>query len=294
MNQKEKRRHLFQTFVRSKGLFACFSLVLSLLLVVGSTYAWITSADERVNRAEVNHRKLSAIIEEDFDQVFHWSLGTTQKKEIRVTNTGEVPAVVRLSLHEFFVSFETSVEDNHRENPTVEDGNGNLVVYPVTSVQPDNTIEVKDTSTWKTNNYYSVYANKYYKANQAICNSVDDHSLAYVYNDAGRTMPLKALELNFQTTKLFDQIKKPTAGDTNYWYYEKGYFYYSEILQPNESTENLLESITLNPAYNNKYKGALYKLVPLMDAHDITKSLISDWEIVPTDFAYSLYQNKLY
>ncbi|MGG5317047.1 BsaA family SipW-dependent biofilm matrix protein [Enterococcus sp. AZ072] len=294
MNQKEKRKHLFQTFVHSKGLFACFSLVLSLLLVVGSTYAWITSADERVNRTDANQRKLSAVVEEDFTQVFHWSPGTSKKKEIRVTNNGEVPAIVRLSLHEFFVSFETNVADNHRENPAVEKGNGNLVVYPATSVLPNNTIKVKETTTWKVNNYYSVYANKYYKVNQAICNPVDDHSLAYVYNDTGRTMPLKAMELNFQTTKLFDQAKKPIAGDADYWYYEKGYFYYSEILQPNESTEDLLESVTLNPAYANQYKGALYKLVPLMDAHDITKSLISDWGITSTDFAYDMYQTKLH
>ncbi|MGG5329929.1 BsaA family SipW-dependent biofilm matrix protein [Enterococcus sp. AZ163] len=294
MNQKEKRKHLFRTFLRSKGLFACFSLLLSFLLVLGSTYAWITSADERVNRAARNDKKISAKIDEDFEQVFHWSPGTTKKKEIRVTNDGEIPAVVRLSLHEFFVSFETNVADNHRENPTVEVENGNLVVYPATSVLPNNTIKIKDTITWKVNNYYSVYANKYYKANQVICNSLDDHSLAYVYNDAGRTMPLKAMELNFQTTKLFDQTMKPTAGDTSYWYYEKGYFYYSEILQPNESTENLLESVTLNPSYANQYKGALYKLVPLMDAHDITKSLISDWGIVSTDFAYSIYQNQLH
>ena len=294
MNQKEKRKHLFQTFVRSKGLFACFSLVLSLLLIVGSTYAWITSADERVNRTDANHRKLSAVVEEDFNEVFHWSPGTTKKKEIRVTNNGEVPAIVRLSLHEFFVSFETNVADNHRENLAVEEGNGNLVVYPATSVQPNNTIKVKDTDTWKINNYYSVSANKYYKANQAICNSLDDHSLAYVYNDAGRTMPLKAMELNFQTTKLFGQTKQPAAGDANYWYYEKGYFYYSEILQPNESTEDLLESVRLNPAYANQYKGALYKLVPLMDAHDITRSLLSDWGISSTDFAYNMYQTKLH
>ncbi|MEO1768839.1 BsaA family SipW-dependent biofilm matrix protein [Candidatus Enterococcus ferrettii] len=294
MNQKEKRKHLFRTFVRSKGLFACFSLLLSFLLILGSTYAWITSADERVNRAERNDKRISAKIDEDFEQVFHWSPGTTKKKEIRVKNNGEIPAIVRLSLHEFFISFETNVEDNHRENPAIEEGNGNLVVYPATSVLPNNTIKVNDTSTWKVNNYYSVYANKYYKANQAICNSLDDHSLAYVYNDAGRTMPLKAMELNFQTTKLFDQTKKPTAGDTNYWYYEKGYFYYSEILQPNESTEDLLKSVRLNPAYSNQYKGALYKLVPLMDAHDITKSLISDWGIASTDFAYNMYQNKLH
>ncbi len=280
MNQKEKRRHLLRTFVRSKGLFACFSLVLSLLLVVGSTYAWLTSADERVNRTDANQRRLSAIVEEDFDQVFHWSPGTTKEKNIRVRNTGEMPAIVRISLKEFFVGFETDVTDKH---DAANNGNGNLKVYGSPSATA---IDVKKTETWAVGNTYEVSANTHYKAAVALLDQT------YSYKGT-RTGPLPAIELNFEAGKLFDQENPPAASDKQYWYYEKGYFYYSEVLQPKEVTPNLLDSVSLNSAYTNQYKGALYRLTSELEAHDLTKELLSDWSLTNSDYAYTLYQSKL-
>ncbi|MGG5329422.1 BsaA family SipW-dependent biofilm matrix protein [Enterococcus sp. AZ163] len=278
MSQKEKLRHLFRIFVRSKSLFACFSLLLSLLLVVGSTYAWITSSDERINQAEKNTRRLSAVIEEDFTEVFHWAPGTEQEKNIRVKNNGEFPAIVRVSLKEFFLGFETDVTDNHG----IGDGNGNLKIYGQSSTTP---VDVKNTSTWVIGNTYGRNATTYYKANLALL----DQSYAY---KGTRTKPLPAIVLNFQAGKVFDQIAPPSASEKDYWYYEDGYFYYSETLPPNDVTENLLDSVSLDAAYANRYKGALYKLVPEMDAHDQSQSLFSDWGIPagsPIRTMYTLY-----
>ncbi|MGG5317752.1 BsaA family SipW-dependent biofilm matrix protein [Enterococcus sp. AZ072] len=279
MNQKEKRQHLFRVFLKSKGLFACFSIVLSLLLIVGSTYAWITSADERVNRTDANHRKLSAIVEEDFSQVFHWAPGTTKEKNVRVRNTGEVPTIVRISLKEFFVGFETDTADNHVSG----DGNGNLKVYGLPSAT---TIDVKKTDTWVVGNTYGVNTDTYYKANIALLNQM------YPYKGT-RSEPLSKIEMNFEAGKVFDQNSPPAVNESSYWYFEKGYFYYSEVLQPNEVTPNLLDSVSLSAAYANQNKGALYKLVPEMQAHDLTKDLLSDWSISNGDYAYKMYQNKL-
>lgn len=292
MSLKEKCRHLFQTFVKSKGLFALFSIVLSLLLVIGSTYAWITSNDQRINRAAENTRKISARIDEDFQQVYHWAPGTTKKKELKVTNDGEVPAFVRLSLHEFFLQFETDVTDNQRENSTEINGNANLITYKNLDASA-NYVKVKDTATWKVGNYYEVSASSYYKVNQAIVNPLADHSKAYHYKDASRTEPLKTIGINFSPGKVFDANDAPSGGASSYWYYEKGYFYYSEILQPNEQTTNLMESVTLDSAYTNQYKGALYKLVPQMEARDKSKGLFAEWGIDESDFVYTLYQSQL-
>lgn len=280
MSQKEKRRHLFQTFVRSKGLFACFSLVLSLLLIVGSTYAWITSADERVNRTDANQKRVSAIVEEDFSQVYRWAPGTTKEKNVRVRNTGDVPAMVRISLKEFLVVFETVVNDNH----TDRDGNGNLKVYGTPSTTA---ISVQDTDTWVSGNTYSISASKYYKAtNDTLRNQT------YQYNGA-RTASLVGFELDFETNKVFDSANPPAAGATEYWYYENGYFYYSEVLQPKAVTPNLLDSVSLNAEFANQYKGALYKLVPEMDAHDLTRELFSDWSISTSSPVYAMYDQKI-
>ncbi|MGG5316075.1 hypothetical protein [Enterococcus sp. AZ072] len=280
MSQRDKRRHLFHTFVRSKGLFAFFSLLLSLLLVTGSTYAWITSNDERVNRTEANQRKLSAKIDGNLDMVRHFAPGTKEAKEIRVTNNGEVPAIVRLSLTESFVSFETDVKDNHSPG----NGNGDLMSYG-TPVLP--VISLKDTSTWIVGKTYEISANKHYKANHVL------KDLPYVYQGT-RPEPMPAIQLNFTSGKVFDSNTQPSGTDSAYWYYENGFFYYSEVLKAGESSTSLLTSVTLNPAYLNQYKGAFYKLVPEMDAHDITRELYSDWGISSTDFAYNMYQDQLY
>lgn len=279
MNQKEKRKHLFQVFLKSKGLFACFSLLLSLLLIIGSTYAWVTAADERVNRADANHRRLSAIVEEDFSQVFHWAPGTTKEKNIRVRNTGEVPAIVRLSLKEFFVGFETDVTDNHASG----NGNGNLKVYGTPS---PTTVDVKNTSTWVVGNTYGVSANTHYKANLALL----DQRYRYQGN---RTAPLPAIVLKFEAGKVFDQNHLPGVHDSDYWYYEDGYFYYSEILKPNAVTPNLLDSVSLSGEYANQYKGALYKLIPEMDAHDLTQLPPDDWNVTNGSRAYTMIRDLL-
>lgn len=280
MNQKEKRRHLFQTFVRSKGLFACFSIVLSFLLIVGSTYAWITSADERINRTDANQRRVSAIVEEDFSEVFRWAPGTTKEKNIRVRNTGDMPTMVRISLKEFLVIFETVVNDNHVDR----DGNGNLKIYGTPSTTA---IDIQDTSTWAAGNTYGISASKYYKANSSTL-----RNQTYLHIGA-RNAALSGFELEFEAGKVFDIVNPPASGATEYWYYEGGYFYYSEVLQPEEVTPNLLDSISLSEEYANQYKGALYKLVPEMEAHDLTRELFTDWSISNTSPVYAMYDQKI-
>lgn len=292
MTQKEKRNHLFRVFLKSKCLFACFSFVLSLLLIIGSTYAWITSADERINRSGANHRKLSARIDEDFDQVYQWAPGTTQTKAVRVKNDGDIPAIVRVSFKEFFLGFDVDITDNHRLDDSIVNGNANLTLHEFDD-QVDTLVDVKDGSTWETGNVYTASGANHYIANT----SVRDHS--FVYKGA-RTAPLSAFQLNFQTDKVFDD-PDDTVGEENYWFYHDGYFYYSEVLQSEDDpgtthtdnlTTNLLESITLDASYANQYKGALYKLVPEMDAHDLTESLLTDWGIRGTPVE-EIYENYL-
>lgn len=271
MNQKEKRRHLFKVFLKSKALFACFSIVLSLLLIMGSTYAWITSADERVNRSAANTKKLSAVIVEDFSRVIDWAPGTTKTKSVRVKNTGEMPVLVRLKLQESFVSFEVDKTDNHRNDANPDNnihGNANLKVYDAHSTTTP--IDVKKIETWTEGNTYEVSANKYYKAKQPIITNQ-----TYMYNGT-RISPLSEIGLNFTTNRVIDDVTA-IGEKSKYWFYEDGYFYYSEILDPGEQTEELLASVTLDVGYVNQYKGALYKLVPEMEAHDIAKTVVDDW-----------------
>ena len=284
MSQKEKLRHLLQTFVKSKSLFFFFSFVLSLLLIVGSTYAWITSADEYVNQTEANRRKLSARVDEDFSRVFEWQPGIKQTKRVRVKNDGEMPVLVRLKLEESFVSFEVDTTDNHREdaNPINNvDGNGNLKVYG-TPVLP--AIDVKQTNTWVVGKTYEASADKHYKADYAIVDQT------YLYGSRREDKPLSDIILGFSANSVIDDITQ-ISGKTNYWFYENGYFYYSEVIDPGQQTTELLADVTLDTDYANQYKGALYKLVPEMDAHDTTEIFLSDWDIENSD-AKKVYENN--
>lgn len=274
-----KGKKLIYIFYHSKLSFALLSFLLSLVLVIGSTYAWYTDSDERINRVKGVEDKLAAVIEEDFNQVIDWAPGTTKTKAVRVTNVGEVPAIVRISFKEHFLSFETDKTDNHNEG----NGNGNLKIYSLPSMT---SVNVDDTDTWVVNNTYMVGTDTYYKANFALLDQ------AFPYKGT-RTEPLPAIQLNFKAGSVFDSQDPPSGVSTDYWYYEAGYFYYSEILQPNDTTSNLLESVMLLPEYENQYKGALYKLVPQMDAHDISKVLISDWSIDTTGHVHDMYKNKL-
>ncbi|WP_071879691.1 hypothetical protein, partial [Enterococcus pallens] len=208
-------------------------------------------------------------------------------KAVRVTNDGETPVIVRLSLKEFLVAFEADTTDNHAED--ILHGNANLKVYDITGLPEENQLIAKKTDTWVVGNIYTASAERHYKATQVWLDQV------YQYGEA-RSLPLSAFQLNFQA-KVFDTPAE-AAGQTDYWYYHDGYFYYSEVLkpkdtQPGESTINLLESITLDAGYSNSYKGALYKLVPEMDAHDITESILDDWGIAGSQVE-EMYKEQLY
>lgn len=293
MSTRQKLRHLLRVLYQSKGFIACFSIVLSLLLVVGSTYAWLTDSDQRINRAAENTGKLSAILVEDFERVYHWAPGTTKEKKVRVKNVGEMPAIVRVSFTEAFLGFDVDKTDNHRENSTLVNGNGNLKLHEFDS-QTDTLVDEKDLTTWEIGHVYEFDSGKYYIAN------AKEPEQPYQYKGT-RADLLAAFQLNFQTAKVFD-TPADTVGQTDYWYYEDGYFYYSEVLQAEDDpttpqTENLttdlLESIRLDAHYGNQYKGALYKLIPQMDAHDIGETLINDWSIQTSSHVYDMYQGKL-
>lgn len=279
-----KGKKLLYVFYRSKLSFALFSILLSLVLVIGSTYAWYTDSDERINRVDGVENKLAAVIEEEFHQVTAWAPGTTRIKKVRVTNVGQTPAIVRVSFTEAFLGFEVDKTDNHRDNAALLNGNGNLKLHEY-DAQNETLVDVKDLSTWEIGHVYSAGNNNYFIAN------AKEPEQPYEYKGT-RADLLAAFQLNFQTSKVFDK-PADTVGQTDYWYYEDGYFYYSEILQPNKSTTELLESVTLTPKYVNQYEGALYKLTPQMDAHDITKVLINDWSIGTSSHVYDMYQDKL-
>lgn len=277
-----KCHHLFLTFLDSKVLWMLFCLLLSLLLVVGSTYAWITYSDERINHTQMTVKELSLLIDELFKPDLQWRPGKETEKRVTVQNNGQIPAIARVSLYEFLLQFEVDLRDGEGV------GNGGLKKVNKASSQP---IEAEQLSTWKVGNTYDA-SGVFFVASSVFLSDTQNSETAYKYKATPSTEGLAYLTLHFNESAIYDSTNPPHSNLQDYWYYESGYFYYSEVLQPGDSTIPLLTSVSLAETIPNEYKGALYQLVPVMDGHDISKQLLDDWQL--SGPVASLYNGKLH
>lgn len=279
--KRNKIRRNMLIFLRSKlGVTVLITLTVSLCIISG-TMAWFSSSDYVTNNFEGTH--LQAEINETFTAKNNWDPGEEQTKEIRVKNTGEVSAFVRVSLYEFLVNFEVDVKD--------QTGNGNLKQVPQL-IQPE--LDDNDTDTWETAaKNHSTYTkdSSHYVANTAWVSDPVNRTGMVEYGDEKREeLPFKYMQLNY-SEKIETQVNLTSKND--YWLYDKGYFYYSRSLDPGETTENLLNSITLSEKIPNKFKGSLYKMKIYMDAHDETQPIIGSWGLSSGDTAYTLINSQL-
>lgn len=280
-SKKEKNRNRISKKPGFKLLLALTTLLFSSLLIINSTYSWFTSEDKVVNHFEGQH--LKAEIVEDFTPEFEWQPATTVKKVVRVQNTGEVPAFVRISLYEYFLSFKVDVTD--------QTGNGNLLTVAA-PVSPE--VDATDVTTWQSaangGGTYKQQSN-YFVANEAIVPDKSTGLDMYHYQDTSReATALKWLTLNFPANVY---TVKPVVYETDYWLYQDGHFYYSELLEPGELSSPVLSSISLSASTPNKYKGALYRVVPVMDAHDATLPLLEAWKVGTSGQLYEMYEGRL-
>lgn len=279
MKQKKRKTPLKNTRIPKKSGIILGSL-LTLGIVTVGTYAWFTSTDEVTNAFEGT--QLVAELDEVFQPNLDWTPGETTTKEIRVRNTGETPAFVRISIYEFFLSLQVDVTD--------QTGNGNLKTVD-TIIKPE--VDENNTDTWETaaQNHGTYTKNgKNYIANTAIVSNPTKNTGMYEYNSAERQNSV----LNYVTLNFSTAFQRTTATDAaKKWVYENGYFYYLLPLEPGEESEPLLDSVTLSDEFPNSYKGSLYKLKVYMDAHDQTKPLLDEWHVDKTGSLYSVLEQQL-
>ena len=86
------------------------------LTVIGSTLAYFTTSDEIINNFKSG--KYQTTINESFTAPNDWAPGDTVKKEVKVTNTGDVPIAVRASFTEKWL-------DSNGNELSLTDNNGN-------------------------------------------------------------------------------------------------------------------------------------------------------------------------
>jgi alternate signal-mediated exported protein len=94
--------------VLNKPLVLTFAVLYSLMMVIGSTFAWITTSYSRVNEFK-GEMRFGAAITEDFVANLAWRPGTTVKKELKVTNIEKVPAFIRISYKEVMTSYSVNL-----------------------------------------------------------------------------------------------------------------------------------------------------------------------------------------
>ena len=264
----------------SKWWVLMVTLAISFVGLIGGTFAWFTSADSITNTFSGSH--LVAEIDETFNSNNSWKPGENTQKEVRVKNTGDVNAFVRVSLYEFLLSFQVDTTD--------QTGNANLKTV---DKEKTPTVDDSKTNTWEPaaqgGGTYQT-SGKYYVASKAWVSNPDKREGMYQYPGTDRTTaPFKYITLNFAST--IQQTVPSSGGD--YWLYENGYFYYSRPLKPGESTSNLLNSISLVTTIPNQFKGSLYKLKVYMDAHDETDTIYSAWSLPKDGQAYKLLASQL-
>ncbi|MDA9471773.1 BsaA family SipW-dependent biofilm matrix protein [Enterococcus sp. 5H] len=278
-----KKKNILKVINQNKTLLAIFSVALSLFLIVGSTYSWITYSDEQINQSKSSRKKLSAEIEEVFTPNLQWVPGASTEKKVLIRNNGQIPVIIRVSVYEFLAQFELDMSDGA--------GNGNLKIVPNSS---GTDMTMSDSATWKKGNTYKLASGKYYKASEVYKSDKENPKTAYVYKGNRTIEGLKYLKINFFDYYIYSDSRQPATGLENYWFYSEGYFYYSEILEPGDRTRILIRNVSLDKNLPNKYKGSLYQLVPVMDAHDITKALMEDWKISPGSHIEAMYREKVH
>lgn len=288
MSSSKKKFSKKQLFLKKIRTFLSSKKTVLLLVAVGvslstfiGTFAWFTSSDKQVNAFEGTH--LVAQIDETFTPKIEWAPGEQATKEVRIENTGETPAIVRVSLYEFLLNFQIDTTD--------QTGNGNLKTVKQ-AVTPS--VDGKDTDTWTAAaQAHGTYqqGDQYYVANQAWVSDPNNQTGMYEYGGTQQqTVPYKFITLNFT-----EQLKTTvdSSATTDYWLYDAGYFYYSRPLQPGERSTDLLKSVTLAETIPNAYKGALYKIKVYMDAHDVTEPILSAWNLNKESPAYTLIESQL-
>ena len=73
------------------------SIIVAATIVAGSTFAWFTSKDDVTNRLSGNGA-YNVALSENFTAPKDFVPGMTVEKEVMATNTGNIPALLRIGV----------------------------------------------------------------------------------------------------------------------------------------------------------------------------------------------------
>jgi len=109
MNKRNRIGNVIKRMNRQRGLVLIFSIVLSIVIGVGSTYAWFTSSDVKVNPFKSPALPFNFVITEEFTPPGTVDPGDKITKVVNAANTGELPGFVRLLVFAEIVSADGTI-----------------------------------------------------------------------------------------------------------------------------------------------------------------------------------------
>lgn len=264
--KKKRGSHTRRKQKTFKKGFLVFSLIYAVVIVIGTTYAWVTMADERINRVATNEIEIKVEGKQENTLI---GPGTVADKDITVRNISSSGGFVRVSLEELLLTFEIDVAD--------QTGNGNLKEF-TTALTPE--IKRDDSQTWAVGKSYQKKSGVYFKSELKETN-------ALIFGDLAREATLfKFIKLNFP------DVHTTIQAGNNYWLYEDGYFYYSEILTPNEKAGLLIKSFQTSLDSPNSLKQSLYGIEVSAEGYSVNETALTLMGLTTSDLAYQLLNSR--
>ncbi|OJG87750.1 hypothetical protein RV15_GL001883 [Enterococcus silesiacus] len=244
-------------------------------MIAGGTYAWVTMADQRINR--MDSKRLEIRLEGQKNSVIV-APNYKAEKNIAVRNDGTSLALVRVSLHEVALSFKIDLQD--------QTGNGHLELVKTASVNP---IQLTDSKTWLPNETYEKQPSDFLTGKIRT----ENEKLTWPLDDGGRPLLLQNTIHPQFTTEL---TKTVLDKKTPYWLFYKDFFYYSEPLKPGEWTISLISHLAVSKQLSNELKGSLYEITANAQAYSASKLAISEapgFELGKNNPVYEMLKDKV-
>lgn len=244
-------------------------------MVAGGTYAWVTMADQRINR--MDSKRLEIRLEGQKNTVVV-SPSYKAEKNIAVRNDGTSLALVRVSLKEVGLAFKVDVQD--------QTGNAHLELVKAASANP---IQLNDSKTWVANETYEKQPSEFLMSKIRT----ENKKLTWPLDDGNRPLLLQNTIYPQFTTEL---TKTVLDKKTPYWLFYKDFFYYSEPLKPGEWTISLISHLEVTKQLSNELKGSLYEITANAQAYSASKPAISEapgFELGTNNPVYEMLKDKV-
>ena len=240
--------------LRSKSSILSLALIYVFIMVVGSTFSWLSAGDALLNPFETGRH--ATRISEIFKGAEELYPSQEVQKVVQVRNTGTSAALVRVSLSAYLTGFEHDLGRG---------GSGGIKVYDT----PATALDRRFPATWMTGQSRQIGPGAYHYAHAPATAS------RFGLDVANRTDDLRYFGIVFDV-HVYNATTISSKASTidEYWYFENGWFYYSKALVgENTLTKPLISAVRMNEVVPYSVQGNLFalmvehqSLVPVADA----------------------------